>query len=209
MIRTGMNNLIQRLRGMCKAGTADYTAGDYAYFSDVHLQDMLDGNAQLLIDSPLAWLPQTVGGGSVSYLIAQSQYRDFEEAESGSARWVIRSSLGNAIGTANYATDYRAGRVTFSANQAGSAYYLTAFTYDIHAAAAEVWRHRLANFADWYDYSDVMRQSFSRSQAFKHAQEMLKAMEQKAGSNVVAVAGGDVRVSQFVRSDVNVGWGDW
>lgn len=210
MARTGMGNLIQRVRGLSKAGTADYTVGDDTYFSDDHIQDILDGNADLLIDSPFAWLPQTISG-TVNYLTAQNQYRDFEEAVSGTARWAIRDNTGNLIGTANYSANYRAGRVTFGANQGGTAYYLTAYTYDVHAAAAEVWRMRLANFADWYAFSfkagDTTEQ-FSRQQAFDHAEKMLAEMESRAGSNVIG-SGGDIRVSEFMRTDVNVSYGDW
>lgn len=212
--RSGMTNLIQRVRGLTDAGTADYTAGTVPYFSDNHIQDILDGGAMLLIDSPLEWRPQVVGGGTVHYLIAQAGYRDFEEAESGTARWAIRTGAGSAVGTASYSTDYRAGRVTFGANQSGSAYALTAFTYDVYRAAAEVWRHRLANFSDWYDFTYKFGDSseqFSRSQAFEHAKEMINEMEQKAGSNVVTTGGGDVKMSQFVRSDISysgAGWGD-
>src|SRR5688572_96268 len=138
MARSGMSNLIQRVRGLSDAGTADYTAGTVSYFSNDQIQDLLDGNAQFLIDTPLTWLPQNIGG-TVSYLVAQSPYRDFEEAESGTARWAIRTGAGSLVGTASYSTDYRAGRVTFTSSQGGSAYYLTAFTYDVYQAAADLW----------------------------------------------------------------------
>lgn len=203
-LRSGMGNLVQRLRNLCNAGTADYTAGTITYWSDDHLQDILDGNAAMLIDSPLEWKPQTIGGGSITYLIAQSLFRDFEEAASGTARWIVRTATGTQVGTANYSTDYRAGRLTFTSDQSGSAYFLTAFTYDIHQAAAEVWRGRLANFASWYDFRHQLGESseqFSRSQAFKQAKEMLAEMEGLAGSNEVG-AGGDVRTSVFVRTDI-------
>jgi hypothetical protein len=211
MARSGMTNLIQRVRGLSDAGLADYTAGAVTYFSDDHIQEILDSNAALLIDTPLDWRPQTIGGGTVSYQIAQAAYRDLEEAASGTARWIVRTGTGDAVGTANYSTDYRAGRLTFTADQGGSAYFLTAYTYDVYQAAADVWRQRLANFADWYKFSlkaGDTTESFDRQQAFEHAREMINEMEQKAGSNVITVGGGDVRVSQFVRSDISYsgGW---
>lgn len=209
--RSGMSNLIQRLRALTDAGTADYVAGTVTYFSDDHLQNILDGHADFLIDSPLTWRPQSIGGGTVQWLVAQSEYRDFEELSSGTARWAIRTGPGDLIGTASYSVDYIAGRVTFTSSQGGSAYYLTAFTYDLYQAAADVWRHRKANFADWYDFTDLIGEKFSRSQAFDHVTDMINEMEQKAGSNEVGGGGGDVKMSQFVRTDISYsggGYGD-
>ena len=40
--RTGMANLIIRLRGMVQSGTADYTVAGSAYWTDDQLQDGLD-----------------------------------------------------------------------------------------------------------------------------------------------------------------------
>jgi hypothetical protein len=214
MARSGMSNLIQRVRDLCDAGTAEYTAGTVVHWSNDDIQDILDSNSMLLIDAPLTWLPQTIGGGTINYLIAQSPYRDFEEVASGTARWIIRDATGAQIGTANYTPDYRGGRVTFTSDQGGSAYFLTAYTYDIHAAAADVWRQRLAHFTDWYNFTYKLGDSsetFSRDQAFQHAKDMLREMEKKAGSNVVSAASGDLRTSQFLRTDISYsgGWGDY
>lgn len=141
----------------------------------------------------------------MTWLVVQSLYRDFEEAASGTARWIVRNSTGAEIGTANYSVDYRQGQFTFTSDQSGSAYFITAYTYDIHRAAADVWRQRLANFADWYRFS-ADNQTFDRQQAFEHAQDMIAELEKKAGDNLVANAGGDLRSHTFVRTDINVSY---
>jgi hypothetical protein len=201
MARSGMANLIKRVRGLADAGQDDYTVGAVTYWSDNDIQDILDSNARFLVDSPLTWREQTIGGGTVEWRISESMYRDFEEATSGTTRWAIRDSVGTQIGTANYSVDYRAGRVTFTSDQGGSAYYLTAYSFDVHAAAADIWRQRLADFVTWYQFSSNS-QSFSRQQAFDHAEKMLALMERKSGSNFVPTASGDVRTSVFVRTDL-------
>lgn len=201
-IRDGMQGLVDRVRALTGAGTAEYTVGADTYWVDTDLQDILDSNARFFIDVPLVWRPQSIGGGTVQYLVADAPYRDMEEAASGTARWIVRDGPGAQIGTANYSADYRQGRLTFTSNQGGTAYYLTGYTYDVYAAAADVWLERLAHFQDWYDFS-ADNQEFSRSQAFDHAVKAEALLRGKAGSNVVGAASGDLRTSQFVRMDLN------
>jgi hypothetical protein len=203
MARSGMTNLIARVRALTGAGTAEYAAGTVTYWTDDHLQSILDANAGLLIDSPLVWFPQTFNGGSQQWLLAQSPYRDFEEAAgtANDSRYVIRDAAGSIIGTAAYTPDYRMGRVTFGTSQGGTAYYLTAYTYDVHRAAADVWEERLAHFQDWYNFS-ADNQKFERKDVFDHAMKMLAYHRGRAGGNLVANAG-DVRFTLLTRDDLN------
>lgn len=200
-VRDGMANLIDRVRALTGAGTAEYTVAGDTYWTDQQLQDVLDSNATYFVDSPLTWLTENVDGTAV-YKVAQAEYRDLEEATSGTARWVIRDGAGTAQGTANYTVDYRAGRVTWTADQGGTAYYLTGYSYDVYVAAADIWLERLAYFNNWYDFQ-ADNQRFTRSQAWDHAKEMEQRLRQQAGKNIVAQAMGDLRVSQFVRTDIN------
>jgi hypothetical protein len=200
-VRDGMSNLIARVRSLANAGTAEYTVGGDTYWTDQQIQDILDGNSQFIVDSRLHWQEQDVSGTSV-YYTAQAAYRDFEEADSGTARWAVRDGPGNLQSTANYTADYRSGRITWSANQDGTIYYLTAYTYDVHAAAADIWQQRMAHFSDWYDFR-ADNQSFSRSQAFEHAQKMEDAMRARVGANVVGQPAGGFRTGVFYRTDLN------
>lgn len=201
-LRAGMANLVKRTRALADAGTAEYTVGEDCYWADVHIQNILDSNRSLIIDSPLTWRPQSIGGSTVTYQIAQAGYRDFEEAASGTARWIVRDATGAEIGTANYTADYRSGQLNFTADQGGTAYYLTAYTYDVYAAAADLWGERLAHFADWYRFA-ADNQEFDRGQAFEHACKMEELLRGKAGQNDLSGTSGDVKISQFVRVDIN------
>jgi hypothetical protein len=195
-----MINLINRVRGLSDAPST-YTDSSTPYWSDDDIQNILDSNATFVIDDLLTDRPQTIGGGTVNYLVYQSHYRDLEEAASGTARWIVRDGNGADAGTANYTTNYRQGQITFSSDQAGTAYYLTGYSYDVHAAAADLWLERLANFADWYKFS-ADNQTFDRQQAFDHAMKMEQRQRQLTGKNVVLQAAGDLRHSEFVRVDI-------
>ena len=199
-IRTGMLTLIKRVRNLSDA-PATYTDTSTPYWSDNDIQNILDSNATFFVDDPLTWRPQTIGGGTVNYYVAQSHYRDLEEATSGTARWIVRDSVGAENGTANYTPNYRQGQLVWSADQGGTAYYLTGYSYDIHAAAADLWLERLANFADWYKFS-ADNQTFDRQQAYDHATKMEQRHRQLSGKNVVLQAAGDLRHSEFVRTDL-------
>lgn len=192
--RDGMANLITRLRAMTNAGTAEYTVSGVSYFSDNHLQDLLDAHCVLVENQPLTWLPDTITGGSIRYHRAAIGYRDLEEAESGTVQWNVKDSTGVIQGTAGYTKDYLAGLVRFAADQAGSAYHATARSYDLNAAAAEVWRRRAASMADWYSFSDA-GQKFERQQAYKQALEMADRLSAQRGAN-------RPRVSPFLRTDL-------
>lgn len=197
-----MANLVDRVRALVNVNTDDYTVYYTDYWTNDQMQDRLDSNATFLVDSPLVWRPQTITGSVTTYLIAESLYRDFEELSSGAARWSIKDSTGGVVSTSDYTVNYRQGRVTFTSDQEGTNYYLTAYSYDVYAAAADIWGEKLANFADWYNFAADGGQ-YSRSQAFDHAEKMERLMRQKAGQNMVANAGGDVRTAAWYRTDVN------
>ena len=199
-IRSGMQTLVDRLRVLTNAGTAQYTAGTATYWTDTHLQDVLDGHNAWLVDHPLIWRPQTIATSDVEYLTAVVGYRNWEEAESGTARWVVRDAVGTVIGTATYSTDYRNGRITFTSDQGGTAYYLTGYSYNVYAAAVEVLEHKLAYVDLWYDVS-TNHQGFNRSQVMKNLQDLIDKYQEKSGENEPG-ASGDVRSSMFVRVDI-------
>jgi hypothetical protein len=206
-VRAGMQNLINRVRALTGAGVAEYTIGDISYWTDEHIQSTLDGSVRYFVAAPLVWKPEQIAG-TVNYLIAQAPYRDLEEAASGTARWAVRDGAGAFIGTANYTPNYRTGEISFgTVNQGGTAYYLTAYSYDVCAAAADVLQGRLVNFNSYFDFS-ADNQSFSRSQIRKNIREMIDDLRGCIGENVIGAVSGDMHTSEFVRVDINTsGWG--
>ena len=199
-LRSGMDTLISRVRQLANAGTAEYSINDTTYFSDNDIQDILDRNVTYLIEEPLSWVVTTDTGGTARYLTAQAAYGDLETLDSGTAYFNIQTTAGSLIGTATYTPNYQNGRITFSSDQGGTSYFLTAHSFDVYGAAAEVWRQKIANFVTWYDFN-ADNQTFNRSQAFQNAQEQLAYCESQRGSNILKY-GGDVRTSSFMRIDL-------
>ena len=148
--RTGMTDLISRLRGMSSAGTADYIVAAISYWSDDHLQNVLDAHR---LDFYAAELDRITAmeSGVVVYKTYRAPYRNLE---GGTVNFLLTDFQGTSAGTATYTADYFNGVVTFSTNQAGAAWYLTGHSFDLYAAAAEVWRMKAAHAAETsFDFS--------------------------------------------------------
>ena len=148
--RTGMTDLITTLRGMTNAGTADYTIGSTAYWSDDQLQARLDAHR---MDFYVAELYQitAIESAVVVYKTYRAPYRNLE---GGTVNFLLVDFQGTPAGTADYTADYVAGIVAFDADQAGKSWYLTGRSYDIYAAAADVWRMKAAHASETsFDFS--------------------------------------------------------
>lgn len=183
---------------MTNAGTADHTVAGASYFSDQHLQDLLDANCTFVEDSAIKWIPDTISGGSITYHRASLGWRDLEEAESGTIYWNIKDSTGTIQGTSGYTKDYIAGQVRFTADQAGSAYYWTGRSYDLNSAGADVWQTRQAFYATAYDFESD-QQMFKRSQLYKQAVDMEQQLRARSGQNV---SRGNLQVTLMTRTDI-------
>ena len=210
-VRTGMQDLIEQVRVLTGAGTAEYTAGTVTYWTDTHIQDALDRHSCFVASSPLHWQPQTTTGGTLVYYNAQMDYKYIENAPGTveASRFIIRDSAGAAVGTANYTLDPNAGRVSFgTVNQGGTAYYWTGYSYDVCGAAAEVLQGRLANFNGYYDFS-ADNQTFNRSQMRANIRESISDLKACSGSNVIGAISGDIRISQFTRVDLNPSYAEY
>lgn len=198
-IRAGMASLINRVRALANAGTAQYAIGDQTYWSDEHIQEKLDSSAVWVVEDPLTWISQNIGG-TATYLTAASKYKDFEEATSGTAQWIVRDSVGTENGTTNYSVDYRNGRVTWTADQGGTAYEATGYSYDVHAAAVDILEEKLADVDLWYDFR-ADNQTFKRSQVIKNMEGNINRLLKKVGENLPGGQFG-FHTTAFVRSDL-------
>jgi hypothetical protein len=193
MARSTMAELIARVRELAACSTSDYTLGTVAYWSDEHVQGALDRNRLDLYEQPLSPVPQTMASGTVEYRIYQAEWPNLESTQGGTAVFFLSSSTGARAGTANYSVDYLTGRIEFGANQGGTVWYLTARSYDVHAAAADIWRQKAGHVADRIDFSADGAQ-------FK-ASQMVAQYERQA-ARLEARSGGGVRTVTFTRDDV-------
>jgi hypothetical protein len=209
MSRTGMSNLITRLRAMTQAGTADYTLDSDTYFSDDHLQAILDANVTLLETEPLQWLPTQIGGGTIQWLRCTAGYTDYEESSGGTAVWAVRDGPGNLIGgtvgTAAYSVNYNDGMIDFTSDQGGTAYYLTARSYDLYSAAADLWLQRQAYYTNWASWQSTDGDMSIWQTQWSLAKDMEAQMRKRAKQNVPQ-AKASMRTTHFRRADIGESW---
>ena len=179
--RNGMLNLVSRLRRM----TAD--VGTVTWDGE-QLQEILDLHRVEIQRVPLEAEAWQVASGTVVY----TRYRipgglvNFEEAGSGTLAWRLYESSGTEVGTANYTADYINGILDFTADQAGSARWLDARAYDLHAAAADAWREKAAFKAGHFQFKADGAQ-FNRQQWFEHCVSMAALHDSRARPAIVTV----------------------
>lgn len=190
MARATLAGPIARVRELAAAGTADYT--------DDAVEAVLDRNRCDFADDRLVPLHETDSGGTVRYYVHRSAYRNLEATDGGSAVLYVRNASGTRAGTADYSVDEAAGRVTFAADTAGSAYYLTGRSYDVYAAAAEIWRMKAAAVAERFDFS-ADGASFKASQLIDQYNRMA---DQCSGMATFGAGAAGLRTSTMVREDL-------
>lgn len=194
MARSGMAALIEELRGLTEAGTAEYTLGTTSYWSDNSLQDVMDLHRMDLRFAPLHSYPEQGLGGTLQWFEYRSPYGYFEATTGGTAILWLQDSTGATIGTALWSADYRRGVFTFGSNAGGTAIYLTGRSYDLNAAAAEVWRKKASHYApSAFDFS-TDNHRVDRSQVYDHALQMANYFE--------GMSGGAIQTVERFRSDV-------
>lgn len=172
MARATMSDLITRVRALTGAGTADW--------SDDQVQDVLDRHRRDLVREPLTPDEEYAGGGTLVWKTYRSGWGHLEQTSGGSAVFVVADSIGNTRGTATYTPDYQRGVVTFAADQAGTALYLTARSYDVHAASAELLEAWASAVALDFDFG-TDGQTFRRSQKAEALRAQARLMRQRTG----------------------------
>lgn len=177
--RAGMTNLIRRLRGLTQVGTADYTVASTTWWSDEQLQEVLDLYSTEWNLSELRPEPE-LSSGSFAWRDYYAARGNLEEAASGSQYWEVEDVEGDAVDTADYTADYLKGIIRFDTDQAGAVYYLRARSYNLNAAAAQIWREKAGWRTAYIDFK-ADDQSFSQSQWFTHCMEMATGYDREDG----------------------------
>lgn len=194
MARTGMAQLIGILRGYTDTSTTDYEIGEISYWSDDQLQVVLDRHRQDIYHELLHSVDDWVGGGTVQYLEYQSAYNNLEQTTGGSAIFIVEDGTGTNIAGTAYSVDYLRGRITFNTDTSGSAYYLTARTYDVFASAADVWRQKASHYVMAVDFS-TDNHRVNRSQLFAQCMKMADHYEGLGGPQVIELYRSDTDVA--------------
>lgn len=152
-VRSGMADVIQYLRGLTNAGTADWTRGTVVHWDDTQLQLVLDRHRVEVLREHLDADLDYVGGGTIEYKTFRSRYEHLEATTGGTEILWIEDSIGDNRGTADWTPDYNTGVFVFGADQGGTALFLTGRSYDVNGAAAEVWNVKASKVAEQFDFA--------------------------------------------------------
>ncbi len=138
MARTGMAPLIQHVRQMTGAGTAEYQVGAVSHFTDDQVQDALDRRRGELWQRELMPEPRWVMAGEYGTL-ENTRYRlPLAPVESGTAAFQLHDSRGSVHPEASYTLDPLTGIVEFATDQGTRNVYCRAVAFDMNAAAADI-----------------------------------------------------------------------
>lgn len=192
--RTGMATIILELRGLTDAGTADFTVGTVSYWSDDHLQTILDRRVRLVEQMTLTPIPRYDNtGGTLQYFEYRSAVGNLESGTP--PVFKITDGAGGTVGTANYSADYTNGIFTFTSDQGGSTRELTGRSYDLYQAAADVYRQKAAKAAAYFDFS-TDNHSIKRGALMKQFIEMANYYESMAGIQSIQFDRGDYAIGE-------------
>ncbi len=193
--RSGMGDIIAQVRQLSATGTADYTVGTVSYWSDDALQTVLDRVRLEVWHESIPYVEQYSTGGTVTYKEYRIPYTWLEQTTGGTTIFYLQDSSYAVVGSANYTVDYAYGRVTFAADQHGSARYVTARSYDVYEAAARVWEMKAGHVALKFDFT-ADGASFKASQERTAYMEMAKQMRGQSNNGGMATV-------RMYRDDVN------
>lgn len=183
--RATMTDLLLTLRGLTAAGSAEYTVNGTACWTDVQLQEVLDRHSYIVRHEALTAIPYT-GVGTIAWFDYQSARRFFETTGSGTSRFIVQDETGATIGTGAYSVDYPRGLVTFGTDTEGLTRYATGYSYDMNAAAADVWAQKASHYVTAYDFS-TDNHNLRRSQIIDNCLKMSKEYAKDAAVFSVTV----------------------
>jgi hypothetical protein len=184
--RSGMSAIISYVRELANADVNEFTIAGVPYFSDAHIQTVLDNHRKDFQFMPIEVIPEQVSGSVI--------YKEFHTEpyiESG-ALFYLQTADGGTVGTSLYSVDNTRGVITFAGNTAGTAFYATGRTYDINAAASDIWKRKASNASSQVDWSSDNHR-ISSSQYFNHCMQQASYFQGLAHPISITIYRGDMR----------------
>ena len=196
MARTTVGYLINEVRRLSGAGTAEYDIGTISYFTDAQIETLLDSRRTRLarehIDFEKEYDPTS---NDLVYKHARVGRRWVEDTDGGTVAFIITDSDGDIISADEWSLSPEDGYLTFSTDQDGSLRYVTGWTHNPYQAAIEVLLSWSAHLCHEPDFStDNMK--VKRSQKA----QMLRA--QIAEVNKLAGIAPEIKVVRLARDDL-------
>lgn len=206
--RAGVDYIIAEVRRITGAGTAEFTIVNQAgstvtFYTDEQIEQILDSRRIRLSRHQMVYEPElSAGGGTSVYKHAKIGYAWVEDETAGgtTADMMITDSQGSIIGTANYTFSAEDGFVSFTADQRGSARFITGWVHNPYKASVDVltsWLNELVKMPDFQtDNMRVWRSN--RADAVRRQIEDLKELAGMAPYlEVHTMDRGDVQPSEW------------
>lgn len=184
--RVGMLALIGELRGLAEAGPSDYKVAGMPYWTDAQIQDVLDMRRNDVIYEPLTVYPTPTTAGFYIYRDYRSGSKFFEQSTGGTEIFYVQNIAGETIPLADYTPDYRRGQILFADDQEAEVFFLTGRSYDLNAAAADIWRRKASHYSGAFDFS-TDNHSVTRSQIYQHCLEMAEHFEGLGSQSIQSI----------------------
>lgn len=193
MAREGMSSLIDQLRIMTNVEATSHTLGGTSIYSNDDLEGALDRYRTRLLDVTLLSPGEFVNGNWEYYdYTIPGNLKWLERDTSGTRAWYLKDNAGSALSPDSI--NYNAGVVSFASDQGGSAVYLDCRSYDIYAAAADIWDERAALESD--------KVTFTTGRTRVELSERVKQYrEQAARYRAKSTTGAGVSYIRLTRSD--------
>jgi hypothetical protein len=195
-----MSYLIEEVRRLTGASTAEYTVGTVSYYTDDHIERILDSRRVRMARIPVEYeyeLDSVAGDGSQAYLHATVPFAWLEDTSGGTSGFVLSNGQGSLLAGSIFTLSPEDGYIEFSSDRGGTTFYASGWVHDPYQAAVDVltsWASELSRQVDWV--SDNMR--VNRSQKAKSLREQINVLNKMAGLMPI------IRTHQLERTDIEV-----
>jgi len=170
---------------------SDYVVAGGTFWSDDNIVDALETHQKFLAGVVARPIAQNLGGTS-RYYYYQLPYTYFESESSGTAYFRLFDGYGDLIGTADYTLDPVNGQILFSDDHGGSSVYCDMLLYNVHAAAADIWRMKAGHIAAHSYNITIDGHKLNRRDVIDSYTQMADYYEGKSGFKSVPVVRVDI-----------------
>lgn len=174
--RSGMIDIVSEVRALSAVGPADYTIAGNPYWTDAQIEAELDKHYEYIVCQPMEAVGTYGTTGTWKYYDYYVGASWLEQTDGGTATFYIQDSTGALISSSDYSVDYQNGIVTFDADTAGAVRNVTCYSYDVNAAAAEIWRKKAQYYFSAVDFS-TDNHSIKREQIYQHCLQQAQTFE--------------------------------
>lgn len=200
--RDGMIGILSQLRRMTATEVDSDTFNGTGLWTDDVLQETVDNYRSIRRYVPLIPAPTYEPVSTVAYYdyFFPADFGRWIETDDTPGAFVITDSKGipytAGILDQQYVIDFVENKITFNSDRGGETYYITARTYDLNKAAADVWLTKAnlrAGLISWKTDNHTLHED----QEYQHCLEQYRFYSSRSALS----GGGAFAVTQMYRSD--------